>query len=103
MLVSVAVSGRGGWLIIGGSAILDDGELSLVCGILSKSDGLDIFFGRYLKHEISAPSTSASTPGRFTSLTWHPELALHLTLTTESWYISSVVLLTSAQNILQKA
>jgi len=39
---------------------------------------------RYLKHEIAAPSLSENEPGRFTSLNWHPELALHLVLTTPS-------------------
>ncbi|KDR75591.1 hypothetical protein GALMADRAFT_1330461 [Galerina marginata CBS 339.88] len=38
----------------------------------------------YLKHEIAAPPSSPNEPGRFTSLHWHPELALHLTLTTSS-------------------
>jgi len=37
---------------------------------------------RYLKHEIAAPTSSSSEPGQFTSLSWHPEMALHLTLTT---------------------
>lgn len=37
---------------------------------------------RYLKHEIAAPTFSSSEPGQFTSLSWHPEMALHLTLTT---------------------
>ncbi|KAF8963616.1 IKI3 family-domain-containing protein [Flammula alnicola] len=41
----------------------------------------------YLKHEIVAPSSSHLEPGRFTSLVWHPELALHLTLTTPSQMI----------------
>ncbi|KAF4620926.1 hypothetical protein D9613_000930 [Agrocybe pediades] len=38
----------------------------------------------YLKHEVAAPTSSPNEPGRFTSLLWHPELALHLTLTTST-------------------
>ncbi|KAF9047491.1 pol II transcription elongation factor [Panaeolus papilionaceus] len=37
----------------------------------------------YLKHEVTAPAT-ATGPGRFSSLLWHPETALSLSLTTES-------------------
>ncbi|KAJ3499885.1 hypothetical protein NLJ89_g10033 [Agrocybe chaxingu] len=43
----------------------------------------------YLKHEITAPSSS-SEPGRFTSLNWHPELALHLILTTSTHTVQRV-------------
>ncbi|CAA7260510.1 unnamed protein product [Cyclocybe aegerita] len=42
----------------------------------------------YLKHEIAAPSSSE--PGRFTSLNWHPELALHLILTTSTHTLQRV-------------
>ncbi|PPQ93843.1 hypothetical protein CVT25_013552 [Psilocybe cyanescens] len=44
----------------------------------------------YLKHEIAAPSSS-DEPERFSSLLWHPELALHLTLTTPSKVFGSVL------------
>ena len=37
---------------------------------------------RYLKQEIAAPPTSEG--GRFTSVTWHPENALQMLLTTKS-------------------
>ncbi|KAF8911562.1 IkappaB kinase complex IKAP component [Gymnopilus junonius] len=43
----------------------------------------------YLKHEIAASLTS-DLPGRFTSIHWHPELALHLTLTTTSDIIQRI-------------
>ncbi|KAF9463531.1 pol II transcription elongation factor [Collybia nuda] len=36
----------------------------------------------YLKQEILAPTYSSDQPGRFTSVAWHPEQALHLMLTT---------------------
>ncbi|KAF7362473.1 polymerase II transcription elongation factor [Mycena venus] len=40
----------------------------------------------YLKHEMAAPASS-SGPGRFTSVEWHPEQALHVVLTTSSQII----------------
>ncbi|KAH6910413.1 pol II transcription elongation factor [Coprinopsis sp. MPI-PUGE-AT-0042] len=36
----------------------------------------------YLKHEIVAPTSSPSVPGRFTTVQWHPESPFHLILTT---------------------
>ncbi|KAI0264133.1 IKI3 family-domain-containing protein [Gloeopeniophorella convolvens] len=41
----------------------------------------------YLKHEVAAPSTP-SVPGRLTSVSWHPENALQLLLTTKAEIIS---------------
>ncbi|TFY59586.1 hypothetical protein EVJ58_g5682 [Rhodofomes roseus] len=41
----------------------------------------------YLKQEIAAPRDSSGGPGRFTSVTWHPEDALRLILTTSSQII----------------
>jgi hypothetical protein len=68
----------------GYSAIMDNGELLLVSvTALSHRDKL-IVGSRYLKQEISAPVYSSNQPGRFTSVAWHPEQALHLILTTPS-------------------
>ncbi|KAI0076404.1 IkappaB kinase complex IKAP component [Panus rudis PR-1116 ss-1] len=41
----------------------------------------------YLKHEITAPPTPEGQPGRFTSVTWHPENASNLVLTTTTQVI----------------
>ncbi|KAI0919135.1 hypothetical protein AcV5_002129 [Taiwanofungus camphoratus] len=38
----------------------------------------------YLKQEIPAPRNSLKRPGRFTSVSWHPEDALRIILTTDS-------------------
>lgn len=50
-------------------------------------------FLRYLKHEVPAPSSTAGEPGRFTSIDWHPELALQLMLTTKCKHPSGVNLI----------
>lgn len=42
---------------------------------------------RYLKQEISAPASPTGKPSRFTSVSWHPEQALQIVLTTHSMYI----------------
>jgi hypothetical protein len=44
---------------------------------------------RYLKHEIAATPDTGNEPGRFTSMSWHPERALHLILTTSSQLVLS--------------
>ncbi|KAF9529755.1 Elongator complex protein 1 [Crepidotus variabilis] len=41
----------------------------------------------YLKHEIPAKSDTEGLPGRFTSINWHPERALHLILSTSKQVI----------------
>jgi len=35
---------------------------------------------------MAAPAENEEEPGRFTSLSWHPERPLHLLLTTSSWF-----------------
>lgn len=37
---------------------------------------------RYLKHEVAAALDEGDAPGRFTSLSWHPEKPLNFLLTT---------------------
>ncbi|KAF7290054.1 polymerase II transcription elongation factor [Mycena chlorophos] len=66
---------------------------SNVLGIWIEKDDGDVFqlwttgnYHWYLKHEMAAP-TSSQEPGRFTSILWHPERALELTLTTSSQII----------------
>ncbi|KAJ6593195.1 Elongator complex protein 1 [Mycena capillaripes] len=61
---------------------------SNILGLWIEKDEGDIFqlwtignYHWYLKHEMAAPHTS-SGPGRFTSIEWHPEQALHVVLTT---------------------
>ncbi|KAJ6488261.1 pol II transcription elongation factor [Mycena vitilis] len=63
---------------------------SNVLGLWIEKDEGDIFqlwtignYHWYLKHEMAAPSSS-SGPGRFTSIEWHPEQALHVVLTTST-------------------
>ncbi|KAJ7478610.1 pol II transcription elongation factor [Mycena galericulata] len=63
---------------------------SNVLGLWIEKDEGDIFqlwttgnYHWYLKHEMPAPSSSTA-PGRFTSVEWHPEKALHVVLTTSS-------------------
>ncbi|KAJ7935380.1 pol II transcription elongation factor [Mycena leptocephala] len=63
---------------------------SNVLGLWIEKDEGDIFqlwttgnYHWYLKHEMAAPPSS-SGPGRFTSIEWHPEQALHVVLTTSS-------------------
>lgn len=41
----------------------------------------------YLKHEIAAPLSPSGQPGRFTSVSWHPEVPLYLLLTTQTQLI----------------
>ncbi|KAJ6534029.1 pol II transcription elongation factor [Mycena vulgaris] len=66
---------------------------SNVLGLWIEKDEGDIFqlwttgnYHWYLKHETPAPS-SPSGPGRFTSVEWHPEQALHVVLTTSTTII----------------
>ncbi|KAJ7252430.1 IKI3 family-domain-containing protein [Mycena haematopus] len=66
---------------------------SNVLGLWIEKDEGDIFqlwttgnYHWYLKHEMVAPA-SASGPGRFTSVEWHPEQALHVVMTTSSQII----------------
>ncbi|KAF7350896.1 polymerase II transcription elongation factor [Mycena sanguinolenta] len=66
---------------------------SNVLGLWVEKDEGDIFqlwttgnYHWYLKHEMAAPE-SASGPGRFTSVEWHPEQALRVVMTTSSQII----------------
>ncbi|KAJ7672113.1 IKI3 family-domain-containing protein [Mycena rosella] len=66
---------------------------SNVLGLWIEKDEGDIFqlwttgnYHWYLKHEMAAPSSPAG-PGRFTSVDWHPEQALHVVLTTSTTII----------------
>ncbi|KAK7057777.1 polymerase II transcription elongation factor [Favolaschia claudopus] len=69
---------------------------SHVLGLWIEKDEGDIFqlwttgnYHWYLKHETAAPSSS-SGPGRFTSVEFHPEEALHVILTTTSQIIRRI-------------
>ncbi|KAJ7496599.1 pol II transcription elongation factor [Mycena latifolia] len=66
---------------------------SNVLGLWIEKDEGDIFqlwttgnYHWYLKHEMPAPASSFG-PGRFTSIEWHPEQALHVVLTTSTTII----------------
>lgn len=72
------------------SATVDYGELPLVrfllpCFKCSKMISyVSIARIRYLKQIVTAPHTPSSGPGHFTTVQWHPEDALCLTLSTQS-------------------
>lgn len=64
------------------SSIMDHWKLSLVGLQIRGTKIIRLSLSRYLKQEISAPSNSAGHLSRFTSVEWHPEIALQLILTT---------------------
>jgi hypothetical protein len=63
------------------SSTLDNWELPLVWITLIRTDKNTDALNRYLKQEITAPSSEG---GRYTSVTWHPENPLQILLTTKS-------------------